>query len=125
MPQPPSIQFTLALEGLDPDELLDLTARLRQELAETEVESVETPPGALPPLGTKGPDAATAQLMVTLATGLVPSVILLVQSFLLRQQGQTLKIKIKDVEMEVPRSAKPQEIQELVRIVEKTAKKVS
>ena len=125
MPQQPLIQLSLALEGSDQDELLDLTASLRQELAETDVESVETVRGAPAPDSSKGIEPATAQLLVTLATGLVPSVIVLIQNFLLRQKDQTLRIKVKDVEMELPRNASPEEIQQLVETIEKVAKTVS
>ena len=124
MTQQPLIQITLGLEGLDQDELFDLSASLRQEIAETDVDSVETVSGPAAPASSKGLDPETAQLLVTLATGLVPGILLLLQNFLLRQKDQTLKIKIKEVEIEVPRHASPDEIERLVKLVEKTAKRV-
>jgi len=124
MSQQPLIQITLGLEGLDPADLLDLTANLRQEISETDVDSVETVSGPAAPAASKGLDPETAQLLVTLASGLVPSIILLAQNFLLRQKDQTLKIKIKDVEIEVPRQASPEEIERMAKLVEKIAKRV-
>jgi hypothetical protein len=125
MSQSPLIKMGLVLDGLEADELLELTASLRQELAETDVDAVETVSEGTAPDAAKGIDPDTAQLLVTLAVGLVPTVITVVQGFLLRQRDQNLRIKIKDVELEVPRNARPEEIQELIKTVEKVAKRVN
>ncbi len=121
------LQATLSLQGdaeTGQDELLDRTAALRQELAETDVEAVEMLHGAAAPARSKGLDAASAQLLVTFGAGVLPGLILLLQNFLLRQQNQTLKIKINEVEIEVPRQASPEEIERLLKLVEKTARRM-
>lgn len=127
MSQEPLLQLTLDLQSdanLAPDEQFMLANRLQQELADTYVDSVELGPGMDAPPSSKGTDPGTAQLLVTLAVGLVPTVLLLIQNFLLRQKDQTLRVKIKEVELEIPRHADAAEIERLVKMVEKLAKKV-
>jgi hypothetical protein len=123
MSQQPLLQLTLGLEGLNEDELLELAANLRQELAESDVESVATLYAGDAPAFSKGLDPATAQLLITLGEGLLPAILLLIQNFLLRQKDQTLKIKIKEVELEVPRNAKPEEVEKIIKMVKKLTPK--
>ncbi len=125
------IQLTLNLESgsvTEMDELLEWTARLRTDLADTEIDTIRTGHANVPHTNagsTKGVDPATAQLYVTLAVGVIPTIILVIQAFLLRQKDQTLKVRIKEVELEIPRHASEEEINRLIKIVEKLAKKVN
>ena len=120
-----SLTFSI-LTGPDADleQSLDLASSLRDELLEGPVLSVQHERAGQAPAFSKGPGGLTPDLVVTVAAAALPALIVLVQSWMLRRQGQTVRVKIKEVEIEIPRGASPEEIERLVKIVEKTAKKV-
>ena len=86
-----------AQEGSDDEELAELTARLRRELLQTDVEGVERPPGDLPPSGAKGVDAvALGTLVVTLARspGALAAFAKTIQGWLTSRQTRTVRLEL-------------------------------
>lgn len=116
-----SCQLTLVLTTSDNDlaEARELTLRLRDELLTADVLAAEFAPNTLAaPDGAKSPTAVTSDpILLTLAVTAIPSVILLIQQWLLRQQNQTLKVKLGEAELEVPRNASQSEIDRIVNAV--------
>ena len=69
--------------------------RLRTELAEFDVESVEIPAVGAVPAGAKSAEAvALGSLLVTLLPSVVPKMIEFLQSWALRGNGRTIKIRV-------------------------------
>lgn len=116
-----SRQVTLVLSTNDGDlgEVRDFALRLCDELRNSDVLSAEFVSGTLVvPSGAKSPTAITSEpILLTLAVTAIPSIILLIQQWLLRQQNQTLKVRIGEVELEVPRHASQAEIDRVVNAV--------
>lgn len=116
-----SCQLTLVLTTNDNDlaEARDLALRLRDELLTADVLAAEFAPNTLAaPSGAKSPTAVTSDpILLTLAVTAIPSIILLIQQWLLRQQNQTLKVKLGEAELEVPRNASQSEIDRIVNAV--------
>lgn len=114
-------QVTLLLTTEDGDlaERRELAVRLRDELLNGTVLDAEFATSQqAAPAHSKSPTAVTSDpILLTLAVTAIPSIILLIQSWLLRQQNQTLKVKIGEVELEVPRNATQAEIDRIVNVV--------
>ena len=69
--------------------------RLRSELQEFDVESVEIPSAGAVPAGAKSAEAlALGSVLVTLLPGVVPKLIEFLQSWALRGTGRTIKIRV-------------------------------
>lgn len=121
-----ALQLTLVLEtdaSTDLAEARDLTLLLRDELLSSDVldaEFARSSVNALP--SSKSPIQITSDpILLTVTVAAIPSVILLIQNWLLRQQNQTLKVKIGEVELEVPRNASQAEIDRIVTAVRRIA----
>lgn len=116
-----SRQFMLVLSSNDSDlaEARELALWLRNELRNGDVLSADFVASTLAaPSGAKSPTTITSDpILLTLAVTAIPSVILLIQQWLLRQQNQTLRAKIGEAELEVPRNASPAEIDRIVHAV--------
>ncbi|MCB0064242.1 MAG: hypothetical protein KDE19_19095 [Caldilineaceae bacterium] len=118
-----TLQLTLLLEtGQDADlaEARDLTVRLRDELlnSHSAIDATLTNQTLIALPRSKSPTQITSDpILLTLAVTAIPSVILLIQQWLLRQQNQTIKVKIGEAEMEVPRNATQAEIDRVVNAV--------
>ena len=96
MPSSLPIELVLVLEDAEADsERLDGDARrLRRELAELEVESVDLASAGEVPPGAKAADmAAIGTLLVTVLPGVLPKVFEVLQSWMQRREGQTVKIR--------------------------------
>lgn len=123
---PEDITFTLSIESdadLDAEDLLDEALKLRRELLAGPVESVTSVESAALPAGTKGAFGLTPELAVTLAVGVLEPVMLLAISWLERRKTQSIKVKIKEVEVEIPRGANQAEVEQIVKLVEKYARR--
>jgi hypothetical protein len=104
----------------DSEEIDAQTRQLRRRLAELDVDSVELAPGGAAPAGAKSAEAvALGTLLVTLLPATLPKVLDLLQSWMLRNTGRTIKIRAsagdKTVEVEyAPGSTSERELKELV-----------
>jgi len=84
--------------GADAEDLERLSTRLREDLRELDVESIETPDTGPAPAGAKGNALAIGSLAVTLAPIVIPAVINLLQSWLNRHEHAGLTLENKNGE---------------------------
>jgi hypothetical protein len=88
------ISVRLGCLGLDNDGLADLTAKLRREILDTDVDSAEPAPAGVAPEGAKsGALVAIGALVVTVTPAVVESLMGVILSWLSRQPS--------DVEIEI------------------------
>ena len=86
------VVVTVQERGADAERLAQLTSALRTELLALDVESVEYAPGAAAPDGSRGVDAITASVLLTLMTAsseIVGHLVTAVQAWL-RRGGDTV-----------------------------------
>lgn len=101
------------------DELDRLTRQLLKEVRETNVESAELTRGGPAPDGSKGDPITFGSIAIELMPAVLPSVIGLVQAWVTRGQGRTVKFKGKGIEFE----GSPEELQKLLASLEKGKRK--
>ena len=90
------LQLELAAEG-DPGEVAEMTARLRRELIQLDVQAVDQREAAKLPTGAKAAEAMMlGTLVVTLArsAGTLASVVRATQAWLSRSKGRTVKVEL-------------------------------
>jgi len=115
------IEFEIEILAKDStEEDLDmLTRNLLQELRESDVESVGLVSVGTAPEGSKGDPVTIGTLALGVLPAALPSVIALVQAWVMRGQGRTVKFKGKGFEFE----GSPEELQKLLKQLEKEKKK--
>jgi hypothetical protein len=87
-----NIQLDLALEGADSEELDEATRSLQRELSE--LVDVERPAGEAPP-GTRAVEvAALGSLVLKLGSSAVAPVARVLQGWLARRSGRTIKLTL-------------------------------
>lgn len=102
--------FSIGAEpGTDEHELAELTHSLREDLMETDVESVEQVRGAEAPGGSKGGAATLASLAVTLAPTALTGVITMLQSWLTRHERTTITLQRGDGTITVTGTLSPEQ----------------
>lgn len=113
-------EIQLRINDATDDELDRFTRRLLTELRELDVESVELLKEGTAPAGTMSGDVVTIG-SIALATlpAALPSVIALMQAWIMRGQGRTVKFKGKGIEFE----GSPEELRLLLTSLEKGKKK--
>jgi len=114
-------EFYIEVSATDAtDEELDrMTRQLLSELRELNVESAELTKGRPAPAGSKGDPIALGSIALELFPAVLPSVVGLVQAWMTRGQGRTVKFKGKGIEFE----GSPEELQKLLISLEKGKKK--
>ena len=114
-------EFQLEVSATDAtDEELDrMTRQLLSELRELNVESAELTKGGPAPSGSKGDPIALGSIALELFPAVLPSVIGLVQSWMTRGQGRTVKFKGRGIEFE----GSPEELQKLLASLDRGRKK--
>ena len=121
------LTFSLSIlpeENIYTEEQLELALEMRQELLNGPVLSVERSSSAEAPAYSKGGAGLTPDLVVTLAVAAIPSVILLIQNWMLRHRDQKLRMKIKEIELEIPQNTTKEELDQLVKAAVRLAKQV-
>jgi len=102
------------------DEELDrMTRQLLSELRELDVETVELKKDDHAPDGSKGDPITLGTIAMEVLPVAIPSVIALVQAWVTRGQGRTVKFKGKGIEFE----GSPEELQKLLASLDKGTKK--
>lgn len=114
-------EFEIQVSAADAteDELDRLTRQLLKEVRETNVNSAELTRGGPAPVGSKGDPITFGSIAIELMPAVLPSVIGLVQAWVTRGQGRTVKFKGKGIEFE----GSPEELQKLLASLEKGKKK--
>ncbi len=77
----------------DEQELAELTQQLKEDLLETDVESVEQVRGAEAPVGSKGDPVTLAALAVTLAPIALKGMITILESWLTRHERTSITLQ--------------------------------
>lgn len=114
------VELDLEIDAADAtDEELDrVTRQLLSELRELNVESVELAKSTPAPGGSKGDPITIGSIALEVLPVAIPSVIALVQAWVMRGQGRTVKFKGKGIEFE----GSPEELQKLLAKLEKGKK---
>jgi hypothetical protein len=102
------------------EDLDKMTRNLLEELREINVESANLLSIGAAPEGSKGDPVTMGMLALEVLPAVLPSVIALVQSWVMRGQGRTVKFKGKGIEFE----GSPEELQKLLEKLEKGKKKI-
>jgi hypothetical protein len=101
-----------------------MTRQLLSELRETDVESAELAKGGDAPRGTKSSDPVTlGSIVISTLPTVLPAVVALVQVWLARGQGRTVKFKGKIGREVIEFEGSPEEFQKLLATFEKGKKK--
>jgi hypothetical protein len=122
MPTEEPIEFEIEVSAEDttPEDLDLMTRNLLKELRETNAESVKLLSVGTAPEGSKAGEAITVgMLAMEVLPAVLPSVIALVQSWVTRGQGRTVKFKGKGIEFE----GSAEELQKLLATLEKGKKR--
>jgi len=116
-----TIELQIEVSAIDAtEEELDRdTRQLLAKLRETDVESVELEKGLPAPDGSKGDPITIGSIALEVLPVAIPSVIALVQAWVMRGQGRTVKFKSRGIEFE----GSPEELQKLLSTLDKGKKK--
>ena len=122
MEEPGKAEFYIEVNAVDAteEEIDRMTRQLLSELRETDVESAELTKGGDAPRGTKAGEALTmGSLVISALPSVLPSVLTVVQSWIARGQGRTVKFKGKGIEFE----GSPEDLHKLLATLEKRKRK--
>lgn len=113
------LEIEIQSDDATEEELDFMTRNLLSEIRETDVESVNLSAGNPAPDGSKGDPITIGQLTLEVLPVAVPSLIALVQAWIMRGQGRTVKFKGKGIEFE----GSPEELQKVLATLNKGKKK--
>lgn len=113
------LEIEVLAEDTTKEELDKMTRNLLAELRETDVESVSLVSTGQAPAGSKGDPITIGQLAIEVLPAAIPSVIALIQAWVMRGQGRTVKFKGNGIEFE----GSPEELNKLLEKLEKGKKK--
>jgi hypothetical protein len=108
-------EIQVSIEDATEEELDRLTRQLLAKVRELNVESAELAQSGIAPIGSKGDPITIGSIALEVLPAAIPSVIALVQAWVLRGQGRTVKFKGKGIEFE----GSPEELQKLLAKLEK------
>lgn len=114
-----NLEIEISVDNATEEELDNLTRNLLSELRDTDVESANLIAAGKAPEGSKGDPVTIGQLALEVLPAAIPGVIALLQTWVMRGQGRTVKYKSKGVELE----GSPEELQKLIQKLEKGNKK--
>ena len=117
--EPIKLEIEILTEDATQEDLDKLTRNLLKELRETDVESANLVSIGIAPEGSKGDPITIGTLALEALPAVLPAVIGLVQAWVMRGQGRTVKFKGKGIEFE----GSPEELQKLLSKLEKGGKK--
>ncbi len=112
-------EIEVLVEDTTEEELDKMTRNLLAELRETHVESVNLVSTGQAPAGSKGDPITIGQLAIEVLPAVIPSVIALIQAWVMRGQGRIVKFKGSGIEFE----GSPEELRKLLEKLEKGKKK--
>ncbi len=113
------LEIEILAKDLTEEDLDKMTRNLLKELRETDITSANLVSIGAAPEGSKGDPVTIGTLALEVLPAFLPSVIGLVQAWVMRGQGRTVKFKGKGIEFE----GSPEELQKLLASLEKGKKK--
>lgn len=116
-----NLEIEISADDATEEELDRLTRNLLAELRESDVESVQLVSDGQSPEGSKGDPVTLGQLALEILPAAIPGVIALVQTWVMRGQGRTVKYKSKGIELE----GSPEELKKMIAKLDKEGKKKS
>lgn len=116
---PIKLEIEVLAKDTTEENLDKLTRNLLKELRETDVESANLVSIGTAPEGSKGDPITIGTLALEVLPAVLPSVVALVQAWVMRGQGRTVKFKGNGIEFE----GSPEEFQKLLEKLEKSKKK--
>jgi len=116
---PIKLEIEVLAKDATEEELDKMTRNLLKELRETDVVSADLVSIGPAPEGSKGDAVTIGMLALDVLPTAIPGVIALVQAWVMRGQGRTVKFKGKGIEFE----GSPEELQKLLSKLEKGKKK--
>ena len=116
---PIEIEIKILAKDATEEDLDKMTRNLLQELKETNIESASLLSIGTAPKGSKGDAVTIGTLALEVLPVVLPSVIALVQAWVMRGQGRIVKFKGKGIEFE----GSPEELKKLLEKLEKGKKK--
>ena len=113
------LEIEIQAEDATEEELDSMARNLLSEIRETDVESVNLLSVNSAPHGSKGDAVEIGQLALAVLPTAVPSLIALIQAWILRGHGRTVKFKGKGIEFE----GSPEDLEKLLKNLKKGKKK--
>lgn len=115
------IEFELEILAADAteEELDEMTRNLLSELLNADVASAKLVSTGNAPTGSKGDPITAGMVAFEVLPAILPGVISMVQAWVMRGQGRTVKFKSKGIEFE----GSPEEFQKLLASLDKGKKK--
>jgi hypothetical protein len=117
--EPIALEIEVLAEDATDEDLDQMTRNLLAELQEGHVESADLVSIGTAPKGSKGDPVMIGSLVVEALPAVLPGVIALVQAWVARGQGRTVKFKGKGFEFE----GSPEELQKILATLEKGKRK--
>jgi hypothetical protein len=115
------LNLTVTEADADPERLDELTTRLLRDLRDLGAESVERAPGDAAPEGAKGDPVTIGALILAVMPVVLPKLVEFMQTWALRGENRTVKIKTTGLELEFTPDKSLSEA-ELASLVEKLSK---
>jgi len=103
-------EIQISIEHATNEELDNATRRLLTEVKDLNVESAELAKSESAPEGSKGDPITMGAIAIAVLPAVLPSVITLIQAWVLRGQGRMVKFKGKGIEFE----GSPEDLQKLI-----------
>jgi len=121
MTETDQVEFNIEVSATDASEedIDSMTRQLLAELRELEVESIKLAKGGSAPQGSKGDPVTIGSIALIVLPAVLPKVVDLVQDWLTRGQGRTVKFKGLGIEFE----GSPKELQKFLATYAKGKKK--
>ncbi len=116
---PIELELEILAKDATEEDLDKMTRNLLKELRETDVKSANLISIGAVPKGSKGDAVTIGTLALEVLPVVLPSVIGLVQAWVMRRQGRSVKFKGKGIEFE----GSPEELQKLLEKLEKGKQK--
>lgn len=112
------INIEISASDATEEDIDQMTRQLLSELRELDVQSVKLAKGELAPSGSKGDPITIGSIAMEVLPAVLPGVLALVQTWITRGQGRTVKFKSKGIEFE----GSPEQFQKLLATLEKGKK---
>jgi hypothetical protein len=113
------LNIEVSIPDATDEELDNLARQLLLEVRDLDIESAELAKGKAAPEGTKGDPITIGSIALVVLPALLPKVVDMVQAWVLRGHGRTVKFKGKGIEFE----GSSEELQKLLKNLEKGKKR--